>query len=460
MKKMNRASLLFATALMVGPLLASPVGCGPAARSDIDANGNGNGDAADAFVPLTATLTGKVWAPNQAPGQAAPGQEIPIYGALVYISTQRPTPIPQQAYCEKCVETPSGGVLSSHDGSFSLSALPGTYWLVIQKGQFRSEQQITVADGATALTVGQTTLPSKNDPANGATIPKIAIVRGFSDNIQDVMGKLGFGTMSGNSWSSATGEAGAEMTMYQYSASGGDLDVNLLFNSIDEMRKYHIIFFPCATSMSSYNSTLQDQTKLKNIRQYVKEGGKLYVTDWSGEVADRAFPQQIELGDDGADSNGTYDPVTLTGTLSTVGDSDGGNYNSDDGRAVDPDLGMWLGLQLGPTEANAMPALYDSQRFPVTNNYNWVKALKSVAIGNDANGVPVLDNPKPWVAGTKPGVAGQHAQAVTYTPTGCGKVLYSTFQTSNSAHPGMYPQERVLLYLIMEIQQCSEVIVE
>ena len=46
------------------------------------------------------------------------------------------------------------------------------------------------------------------------------------------------------------------------------------------------------------------------------------------------------------------------------------------------------------------------------------------------------------------------------TPTGCGKVLYSTFQTSNTAHPGMYPQERVLLYLIMEIQQCSEVIVE
>ena len=130
------------------------------------------------------------------------------------------------------------------------------------------------------------------------------------------------------------------------------------------------------------------------------------------------------------------------------------------GRAVDPDLGMWLGLQVGPTETNATPAMYNSQRFPVTHNYNWVKALKSVAIGNDANGVPVVDEPKPWVAGTKPGVAGQHAQAVTYTPTGCGKVLYSTFQTSNTGHAGMYPQERVLLYLIMEIQQCSEVIVE
>ncbi|HPH67720.1 MAG TPA: hypothetical protein PLF40_18310 [Kofleriaceae bacterium] len=446
---------LVASALLVGGLVA----CGPTGRSTVDGNG-GDGGNVDAFVPQTATLTGKVWAPNQGPGQAAPGQEIPIYGALVYLTKTKPDAIPQNAYCEKCVDTPAGGVLSSHDGSFSLSAAPGTYWLVVQKGQFRIEQQINVVDGATALTAAQTTLPSKNDPANGAWIPKIAIVRGFSDNIQDVMGKLGFGTMGGNTWSSPMGEAGPEMTMYQYNASGADLDVNLLFNNIEEMRKYHIIFFPCATSMGSYDSTLRDQNKLKNIRQFVKEGGKLYVTDWSGEVADRAFPQQIELGDSGADSNGTYDPATLTGTLTTVGDSDGAYYDNDDGRAVDPNLGMWLGLQVGPTEANATPAMYNSQRFPITHNYNWVKSLKSVSIGLDPNGVPVIDEPKAWVAGTTPAAGGQHPQAVTYTPTGCGKVLYSTFQTSNTAHAGMYPQERVLLYLIMEIQQCSEVIVE
>jgi hypothetical protein len=79
--------------------------------------------------------------------------------------------------------------------------------------------------------------------------------------------------------------------------------------------------------MSGINTLLSDQTVLANVRRYVNEGGKLYVTDWSGELSDRAFPQQIELGDLGADSNGTYDPMAFTGTLSLTGDADGGLYN-------------------------------------------------------------------------------------------------------------------------------------
>ena len=47
-------------------------------------------------------------------------------------------------------------------------------------------------------------------------------------------------------------------------------------------------------------------------------------------------------------------------------------------------------------------------------------------------------------------------QAITYQPTGCGKVLYTTFQTAFAAHVGLYPQERILIYLIMEIQTCSD----
>jgi hypothetical protein len=439
------------TALFFALISALAVACGPAARGD---DGTGD-DGPDAPPPVTtATLTGRVWAPNQAPGQASPGQEIPISGALVYISVTKPEPIPPQVYCEECVATPAGGVLTAADGSFKLEVEPGNYWLVIQKGQFRIEQMIGASLGTTALPPSATTLPSQYKPEAGLYMPKVAVVKGTNDNIEDILGKIGFGTMAGNTFSNPNGENGAEVTVYSYSTTTTP-NVTTLLGSIAEMRKYHIIFFPCAVSMSGINTQLSDQTILANIRRYVSEGGKLYVTDWSGELSDRAFPQQIELGDSGADSVGTYDPTTFAGTLTTPGDADGNLYESADGKAVDPDLSAWLGLQMGPSENGAV-GLYNPNAFEVTDNWNWIKKLNPVMIGTDMMGMPVYDTPKAWVTGSSPASGGAKPQAVTYEPTGCGKVLYTTFQTANASHVGLYPQERILIYLIMEIQTCSD----
>ena len=44
---------------------------------------------------------------------------------------------------------------------------------------------------------------------------------------------------------------------------------------------------------------------------------------------------------------------------------------------------------------------------------------------------------------------------VTFEPTGCGRVLYSAYHTTDFPHLGLVPQERVLLYLIMEIGVCT-----
>lgn len=427
--------------------------CGPKGRDQ----GTGADAGPDGPTGPFAEVTGKVYAPKHGPGQTAPGQEIPIAGALVYITDAQPAPIPDGVYCEACVATPSGGTLTNADGSFNLQVSAGDYWLVIQKGQFRIEQRMTFGLGTTALPPAQTTLPSQWNPAQGLYMPRVAMAQGTNDDIEDILGKLGFGTMSGDSFSNPLGENGAtEMTIYQYSGTAAD-SVTFLLQNMDEMRKYHIIFFPCAVSMGGLNALLSDQNVLANVRRYVNEGGKLYVTDWSGELADRAFPQQLELGDSGADSVGTYDPVALTGTLTTVGDADGGLYNSSDGKAVDQGLHDWLGLQTGPHE-NGGIGMYNPDAFEVTDLWNWIKKLNPVQIGIDENSLPVYDMPKAWVTGSKPGEPGATAKpvAVTYQPTGCGKVLYTAFQTAVGAHTGLYPQERVLLYLIMEIQTCSD----
>ena len=381
-------TMMLKTLLLVSIVSGAALGgCGPAHRGDDDGNGSGSGSGSNS-CPTCATVTGKVWAPKWSPGAVPPGQEIPIYGALVYATATRPAPIPDHVYCESCVDAPAGSVASGHDGSFSLTVLPGHYWLVIQKGQFRLEQELDIAVGTTTLAPQNTTLPSKMDGANGAWIPRIAIARGNYDAVEDILGKIGFGSMSGDKLGSPVGENSfPEITFYTY-ATTGNTSVTYLLQHVDEMRKYHIIFFPCSTEVD--DAVLADQTTLKNIRQFVAEGGKIYVTDWSGETADRAFPPQLTLGGGGfggtTDSVGTYDPTALTGTLTTAGDADGSLYTSTDAKAVDPDLNAWLGLQIGPSQDNPTPHMYTPDAFTVEDNWNWIQKLNSVMKGADAMG--------------------------------------------------------------------------
>lgn len=442
-----------ASIIMISAVLA----CGPGERRPGGGNGDeddtGSGDPNGCTGNQCATITGRVWAPKWAPGDVPPGQEIPIFGATIYVTDTKPAPIPQQTFCESCIETPQGAVMSNHDGSFELKVTGNQkYWLVIKKGPFRLDQEIEVLDGVTSLPPNQTTLPHKLDPENGAWIPKVAIVKGNYDAIEDILGKVGFGTMMGNKLGSADGE----ITFYDWNTSGPTSAAYLIEN-ISELRKYHIVFFPCSTEVN--DSLLRDQNNLKNLRQFVADGGKLYVTDWSGEVGDRAFPPQIKLGDVGADTVGTYDPMTLDGTVTQYGDADGFIYDSEDGKAIDPDLHTWLGLQMSPTETNPVPSPINPDAFQVHHNWNWVDSLQSVMKGLDENGNPVYDDPKAWVTASD-GTHGPRPVAVTFEPAGCGKVLFSTFQTSGAnaaaSHAGLTVQERVLLFLIMEISACTQ----
>ena len=158
-------------------LLVVFAACGPGGRGDDD-DGNGSGGLHCQQGDPCATVTGRVWAPKWAPGQVPAGQEIPIFGALVYVSSSMPQPIPDHVYCEACVDAPEGAATTDHDGSFSLSVPPGHYFFVIQKGQFRLVVERDLQSGAFALGPSDTTLPSTQDKAHGAWIQRIAISYG------------------------------------------------------------------------------------------------------------------------------------------------------------------------------------------------------------------------------------------------------------------------------------------
>ena len=404
-----------------------------------------------------------MWAPGLAPGMTAPGEEIPVSGAAVYVTSTRPAPIPSGVYCEPCQAVPHGAVLTDSRGAFELpGAMPGKKWLVIQKAQFRLEQEIEVTATDIVLTDAQTTMPSEMDPQNGKWIPRVAIAAGSYDHLESIFGKMGIGTVDASGNYTATS---GKLDLFDnggntLGASAGTL-AQLAADPV-KLASYHIVFVPC--SGDSNIAALRDQNVLKNLRDYVKKGGKLYVTDWSGEWMDNVFPEQIQLGEsfggfgDQIDTPATaYALASDSWNTSQFGTADGDAYDSDDADAVDPGLAAWLGAQSGPSPTGTGP--YNAHRFSAVDNWNFIETLHPVQVGT-ANGQPVMDMPKTWVTGSNGGGLGgggsRHALTVSFEPAGCGRVLFSTYHTTESTHAGLYPQERILLYLIMEIGTCSD----
>ena len=78
--------------------------------------------------PVSVTFEGTVLAPNGV---------LPLSNALVYVTAQKPAPIPEGAYCDECVTLPEGTfAVSAADGSYSFTTdMPkGQAFIVVQKG--------------------------------------------------------------------------------------------------------------------------------------------------------------------------------------------------------------------------------------------------------------------------------------------------------------------------------------
>jgi hypothetical protein len=379
------------------------------------------------------------------------GHEIPVSEALIYVSQQPPEAIPSGVYCDQC-DSPPGFTHAYSDakGNFVLSGVPvGTWWVVIQKGQFRLDQQVVVSsEFAVMLDTAHTTLPSDHDPANGKWLPRIALSEGLWDEMEDITGKMGIGMVDGTG-SFIGSSATDNMDLYlNGSGSHGALSVgslDSLIGSLNKMMEYHIILVPCSNGDTT--SLFGNTTWRNNIREYVKAGGKFYVTDWSGEWADVPFPAFVVF-----DSG--YDTTDAACSGFTCGDSDGSpSYESDGSMAVDEKMNPWLEGQVGPLVGGTTGTML-ANNFAVEGNWNHINGLGTVNVGNDMNGNPIMETAKVWVMGNDG--SGQKPLTVTYEPAGCGRVLYSTYHTADSTHVGLIPQERVLMYLLMEIGTCKD----
>lgn len=378
-------------------------------------------------LPTPVVISGKVLAPNKT---------MPISGALVYAVTTKPDPIPQEVFCDKCVELPQSTphTTSGPDGVFKLKLHKGKWILVTQKGAFRRYREIEVTDNGLNVPEELTTLPSKTDQAKGDNIPKMAVIKGAWDAIQNSLAKLGLGKVDTHG-SLVKGSESFTMhdcdliRIFPPKVDCKPMHPGDLFKSYEELSKYQIIFVPCDSDWLDGN--FADQKVQDNLRKWIKDGGRLYVTDYQYDLLQKTLPGYI----------------IWEGESSSMGSAELENPYDAPAIVQHPDLKGWLTAQ-GITN------------FKLLESYTIVdKVTKLPTPGPDEKPYDVL--PQAWILGDVPG-HGIRPATVSY-PYGCGRILFSTYHTEGDKTTGtnLLPQERALLYIILEVAVCiKEPVVE
>lgn len=381
--------------------------------------------------PLTpgtaAKLHGKV---------VAPEGTIPISGALVYVSQNLPPPIPDQVFCDRCVHLPEGTAYTTTraDGTFDLELGTGTGYLVVQKGAFRRVRLITLKDGAQTAPSEFTTMPPIMDKANGDDVPKIAVLLGAWDPVEVVLARMGLkATITKDLLGKAQvlGKDAPSFAIYglhsplETSPHPGPLK---LLTDPNEMNKYHIVFIPCSGSTNFedpnglkcsgiFNS---DMRVRNNITNFVKQGGRIYASDWSYEYVRQLFSGY----------------VSWRGQTTQIGSACQGGGGNQSVTKRDNGLGDWLSAQ--------------GQNLSVVKDAWTLLDGVHPVMGVDADGKPATITPKVWVEASDP--------VTTSFQHGCGRVLYSTYHTqpTNETNGPLEPQALALLYMILEVGVCID----
>ncbi|GAC1540227.1 MAG: hypothetical protein NVS3B10_04920 [Polyangiales bacterium] len=425
------------TSLSVFGCAASKSSSGPGPSTDLDGGRGDVGDASfqidssptgfDGAASFTAHLKGKV---------VAPEGTIPISGALVYTTSVAPPDIPDHVFCDKCVKLEDGTpyTTTKADGTFDLPTYTGSTLLVVQKGAFRRVRPLTVVAGDQDVPLALTTMPPKMDKAHGDDVPKIAIMLGAWDPIELVLARMGLAATVSKGFLGRAQVLSKDATgfaiygLHDLGETSPYPAAITLISDPAEISKYHIVFIPCSGSSSSDPSgtgpqcdgTYGSSSKIVDtLDGFVKQGGRLYVSDWSYEYVRQIFPGY----------------VSWQGESPTIGSACMAGGGEQPAKVDDPGLSAWLAAQ-GKDLSTVKDAWTD---------LTGVHAKPDL----DADGKTVTVTPKVWVEATS-------APATVSFEHSCGRVLFTTYHTQPTAESSapLEPQALALLYLILEVDVC------
>ena len=380
------------------------------------------------------TITGKVTAPNQAD---------PVPGAAVYIPSNVPEDFPLEVRCEVCKQAGQTTnrwwtTTTAYNGSFTLKDVcPGSYWLIMQNGRFRRAIKITVPTGGNMqIKAGESRLPRKNKEFTiHDTVPKIAVATGDYDKMECVLLKMGLDNSAYHLY-----EGAKLLKNKNLKTSFADLVKNY-----NLLKTYNIVFINCTDN--TFETQLKNSAVVQNLTNYVKAGGRLYITDWSYDWMEQ-LPELAGYID--------FEPGVSDGTPETQNKAALGKGDIKVLADIkDPALAKWLG-QFGGAIQNGKSQI---SHFLT----QWVIMHK------------VSKDVKTWVTGVissiTGSISGSRPLTVTFNYKNCGKALFSSYHTEGrddelKAYPApakpfpnyctgqISPQDRILEYLIFDIANC------
>lgn len=284
------------------------------------------------------------------------------------------------------VETTTDG-----DGNYSLVGVPpGTQTLHIQKGSFSTTVIVEVPED------GVVTLPEA-DCAIQQDDLRIAVVSGAWDNVRQVLVSVGVDPATITDYE---GEPGGFFGTEPSEWAGQ------LLGDYATLAQYDIVFLNCGLDDVSY---LDSPTYAANLRQFVSEGGSLYVSDQAYDIVEATFPDFIDFYDEDTMPQSAQKGAAADNIIGTVSD---------------PALSASLGAQ-------TIELHYPLLAWAVMQS--------------------VTDDVRVYIRGDAPVSGGQTLDEVPHTvgfQVGEGKVIYTSFHQE----PGIaVMQERVLQLLVFEL---------
>ena len=392
----------------------------------------GGGDAAPAVIvppvgtTTPATINGKVVAPDGA---------TPIANALVYVENSVGTATAAGAQKVAAPITTSCGTVpdaswaytcSGNDGSFALKAqIPANAKLTAIKGTFKIETPLAAPqDGV--ISQGNVAFVITN--AGGSTAPKIAVVAGSFDSIEDILAKLGFGEIVGGKLKLGT----EKFKLYGALGAGYETSDKLFVDADGDGKpdifKYTIVFWNCGTDESVPLTTANKEI----LRQYVQGGGKLYASDLAYDIVEQVFPAYIDFyGSDAVAATAAENP----------GEAEVGTSGITVNASVDPALQAWL----RSVTCAGGPCVQVDGSVKIEGFLSGWAVINSAHTGS--TGV------KTWASGavdfaTSTGVVKPLTMSF---PVGSGRVTYTSYHNEAQVGAELEPQQRILQYLVFEL---------
>ncbi len=434
--------------LIITFFLSMPFACSyfedeQSSQNNFNATSN-NTNNVNNIQPTQFRIKGRVWSPGADDETIIPSNKFPIQGALVAAYPYEPDPPPGRYYCNECVKINKDVIytMSGDDGSFELNLNPDTdYYLLVQKGMFRrvtlyhtgKAGDLRIFNSKDEWEAKETrfTLPNTHDPEEGKWIPRILIIKGRGEPYMNIpFQAMGF-------------EYNIDFEQIN------DTEAEYVVGNIEELKKYSIILVTCGDE-----ATFLTKSKVKeSLREYIKGGGKLFIDDFAYDWAEQPFPEFMSFVVD-------Y-PIDYEKGVCALENSPPDiigkcvNYSCYNpmGTVKDEALTAWL------------KHIHPYSDLSMEYGCNIMHELRPSLQGECDNpeDEECIDGkkyakPKVWITGSW--LEYTEKPLILSWDYYCGKVLYTVLHIHAHGNSlGGYElktQEKIMIYLLLEIQTCKE----